>query len=64
MMVKIFPAAGIKKLPQLEADINTWLYEAGVMVKDIRTDVTMCTVTDVDTGKASQKVIVTVWYDN
>ena len=64
MMVKIFAAAGVKKLPQLEAEINSWLYEAGIAVKDIRTDVTTCTVTETETGKTSQRVIVTVWYDN
>ena len=64
MMVKIFPATGVKKLAQLEVEINSWLYEAGVTVKDIRTDVAICSVTEADTGKASQRVIVTVWYDN
>ncbi len=64
MMVKIFQAGGATKIGLLEAEINNWLYEVGASVANTRTDLSTCIINDAETGKTSQRVIVTVWYDN
>ncbi len=64
MMVKIFQAKGAAKIGELESEINNWLYDVGAAVKNSHTDVATCVVTEPETGKTSQRVIVTVWYDN
>jgi hypothetical protein len=64
MMIKIFQATGATKIAQLEADINDWLYDVGSAVAATRTDIATCVVTDAETGKQNQRVIIAVWYDN